>query len=32
MSAALRLRGVELTFNAGQINEARALRGLDLEI
>lgn len=32
MSTALRLSGVELTFNAGQINEARALRGVDLEV
>ena len=32
MSTALRLRGIELTFNRGQINEARALRGVDLDI
>ena len=32
MTAALVMRGVELTFNAGQINEARALRGVDLRV
>ncbi len=32
MTAALRLRDVELTFNPGQINEARALRGVDLTV
>lgn len=32
MSTALRLRGVELTFNRGQVNEARALRGVDLDV
>ena len=32
MNTALRLAAVELTFNPGQINEARALRGLDLVV
>ena len=32
MTAALALRDVELTFHAGQINEARALRGVDLQV
>ena len=32
MSTALCLASVELTFNPGQINEARALRGLDLVV
>lgn len=32
MSTALRVRDVRLTFNAGQINEVRALQGVDLSV